>query len=98
MPVAWPKSRADEYELFCRARAAENRAYLISANYSDNGDGEYCGHSLIVDPHGKVLARGGESEDLVWAELDTEIFQSRRVFNAFAGRRQFLDEIDNNLI
>jgi len=98
VPVAWPQARADEYELFCRARAAENRAYLIAANYSDNGDGEYCGHSLIVDPYGRVLARGDEGEGVVWAELDTEVFHSQRIFNPLADRRQFLDEIDNNLI
>ena len=97
-PAAWPLARAEEYRLFCRARAAENRAYLISANWADSGDGEYGGGSLIADPYGRILAQCGAGEGLALAELDTELLRGGLTFNPLADRRQFLDEIDNNLI
>lgn len=98
VPVAWPTARADGFELFCRARAAENRAFLIAANYAAAGGSEFSGGSLIVDPYGRVLAQCGAGEGMALAELELELARVSRASDPFADRRQFLDEIDNNLI
>jgi predicted amidohydrolase len=55
-----------------RARAIENGAYVIApCQYGTLAGGSECfGHSLIVDPWGKVLADGGDAEGIAVAEID----------------------------
>lgn len=63
---------AAHWEVLCRARAVENQCYLIApdqAGVSPHGFRDY-GDSLIVDPWGCVLARAGEGESVVTAEID----------------------------
>ena len=59
-----------------RARAIENGAFVIAAAQGGkHEDGrETYGHSLIVDPWGRVLAEGGGTEPgVVLAEIDTAL-------------------------
>lgn len=57
---------ADEWELAVRARAMDNGMYVAgSAIQGSYGPFKFNGGSLIVDPHGKVLAEGKEGEDEV---------------------------------
>jgi nitrilase len=63
---------AAHWEVLCRARAIENQCYLIApdqAGTSPHGFADY-GDSMIVDPWGRVLARAGEGEAVVTAEID----------------------------
>lgn len=63
---------AAHWEVLCRARAIESQCYLIAANQcgaSPHGHADY-GSSMIVDPWGCVLARAGDGEGVVTAELD----------------------------
>lgn len=55
-----------------RARAIENACYVFApAMCGDHpGDRSTYGHTLIVDPWGEVLAEGGESPAIVYAEID----------------------------
>lgn len=55
-----------------RARAIENGAYMISAAQGGtHEDGrETFGHSVIVDPWGKVLAEAGDEPCVILAEID----------------------------
>ena len=57
-----------------RARAIENGAFVIApCQYGTLAGGAECyGHSLIVDPWGRVLAEGGEDEGIVIAEIDLD--------------------------
>src|SRR5215472_8484418 len=55
-----------------RARAIENGCFVFAAAQGgkhENGRETY-GHSLIVDPWGRVLAEGGTEPGLVMAEID----------------------------
>jgi predicted amidohydrolase len=66
MPTAWPKEVAERYDIFTRARAAENHRWFIAANQvgpSDRGDIECWGHSRIVSPGGHILAETGDGEE-----------------------------------
>jgi predicted amidohydrolase len=59
--------------LFNRARATENLAYLFSCNCAGwQGEHRYGGHSLFVDPLGKVVAEAGDDECILSAEVDAD--------------------------
>jgi predicted amidohydrolase len=63
---------AAHWETLCRARAIENQCWLLAANQtgmSPHGFADY-GHSMIVDPWGTVVARAGDGEGVVLAEID----------------------------
>jgi deaminated glutathione amidase len=60
------------WELLLRARAVENQCYVIAAAQGgthENGRRTY-GHSMVVDPWGKVVAVQAEGEGVVMAEMD----------------------------
>jgi predicted amidohydrolase len=55
-----------------KARAIENACFVIAAAMCGDHPGKRMtyGHSLVVDPWGEVIAEGGESPEVVYAELD----------------------------
>ena len=57
-----------------RARAIENGCFMISATQGGlHEDGrETFGHSLIIDPWGRILAEGGTEPGVILAEIDLE--------------------------
>src|SRR5258708_5051913 len=66
------------WEPLIRARAIENQAYVIApAQFGPNvyGYSDY-GHSMIVDPWGRALARAADQEGVVVAPIDLE-YQER---------------------
>ncbi|MFH1488159.1 MAG: nitrilase-related carbon-nitrogen hydrolase, partial [Pseudomonadota bacterium] len=76
---AWPQVRSDAWTLFNRARAHENLAYLISCNCAGSNEGSrYAGHSMIVDPLGKVIAEGDDGECFISAELSPALVDAVR--------------------
>lgn len=61
------------WEILVRARAVENLMFVIAPNQVGVGGGGVptYGNSLIVDPWGHILARGGDnSEEVLIADLD----------------------------
>lgn len=71
---AWPAVRLESWILFNRARANENLAYLFSCNCAGTqGEHRYGGHSLLVDPLGKVIAEGGDDECILSADVDADL-------------------------
>jgi nitrilase len=65
---------AAHWETLLRARAIENRAYVVApAQGGAHASGRRTwGHSMIVDPWGEILASREEGEGVVLAELDSE--------------------------
>jgi predicted amidohydrolase len=88
IPSAWPQARIEAWRLFNCARAHENLAFLVSCNCAGENLGKrYGGHSMVVDPWGKVLAEGGERGETVTAEIDIrEATRARAEFPALADR------------
>lgn len=85
---AWPRSRLEAWVLFNRVRAHENLAFLFSCNCSgvDRGN-PYAGHSMFVDPLGRVVAEAGEEECILSAEVDMGLVDSaRKEFSALDDR------------
>lgn len=81
-PSAFTKvtGEAHWHELL-RARAIETGCYMFApAQYGDHGGGRVTyGHSLIVDPWGRVLADGGEGTGVIIAKIDpAEVSAARR--------------------
>ncbi|WP_417516800.1 carbon-nitrogen hydrolase family protein [Minwuia sp.] len=73
MPSAFTaETGAAHWHVLLRSRAIENGCFVIAAAQVGEHDGgrHTYGHSLIVDPWGKVLADGGEQPGYVTAELD----------------------------
>ena len=56
-----------------RARAIENECFILApAMCGDHaGNRQSYGHTLVVDPWGEVISEGGESPEIVYAEIDT---------------------------
>jgi 5-aminopentanamidase len=73
-PTNFPMAAKVQTELITRARAAENRVYLLTANrVGKERWGEFCGWSQIVDPYGTRLAEAGETEEkLLVADVEIE--------------------------
>ena len=63
-----------------RARAIETGCFMISAAQGGlHADGrESFGHSLIIDPWGRILAEGGTEPGVILAEIDLEDVERAR--------------------
>jgi predicted amidohydrolase len=55
-----------------RARAIENGCFIVAPAMCGEhpGSRQTYGHTLVVDPWGEVLADGGETQNIVYAEID----------------------------
>ncbi|MEO8297657.1 MAG: carbon-nitrogen hydrolase family protein [Burkholderiales bacterium] len=68
------------WELLLRGRAVENQCYVLASAQGgrhENGRRTW-GHSMIIDPWGRVLAQLPEGEGVVCAELDLQVMQQVR--------------------
>jgi len=63
-----------------RMRAVENQVFIAAASPSRNNKLKYqaFGHSLIVDPWGKVLKEAGTREQIIYADIDPNILTQTR--------------------
>jgi len=92
IPSAFTQKTGEaHWHILNRARAIENGCYVFAAAQGgkhENGR-ETFGHSLIVDPWGRVLAEGGREPGVVMAEIDpAEIAKARgRIPSLEHGRR-----------
>ena len=71
----------EHWEVLVRCRAIENLCYVIAPALVGDPSPKIhnYGHSLIVDPWGKVLASAGDMDQgCILAELDLETLHSRR--------------------
>ncbi len=80
----------DHWHVLVRARAIENQCYVVAANQYGRHSSSLVsyGHSLIVDPWGRILAEGGEEETILHARLDgIRLSSTRAVLPALKNRR-----------
>ncbi|CAN8005833.1 unnamed protein product, partial [Ixodes pacificus] len=68
------------WELASRARAADNQVYVASVSPSRDETAYYVlwGHSMLVDPAGKVVRSAGVDEDVVLADVNIDYLDSVR--------------------
>lgn len=91
VPAAFTKvTGAAHWATLLRARAIENLAYVIApGQYGDHPDNRSTyGHSMIIDPWGRVLAERAEGNCHVAADIDPDMpAKLRSEFPALANRR-----------
>jgi omega-amidase len=70
----WPVTRIQHWITLLQARAIENQAYVAGVNRC-GADPKYTynGRSIIVDPHGNILADAGDGERVISAEIDPKV-------------------------
>lgn len=73
VPAAFTKKTGEvHWHVLNRARAIENGAYVFApcAVGDVPGGGAAYGHSLIINPWGKIIAEGSEAPGVILAEID----------------------------
>jgi predicted amidohydrolase len=92
VPSAFTKQTGEaHWHVLLRARAIENTCFIFAAAQGgkhENGR-ETFGHSLVIDPWGRILAEGGTEPGVVMAEIDAaEVAAARaRIPSLQHGRR-----------
>jgi nitrilase len=91
VPAAFTKvTGTAHWQILLRARAIENLAYVIApGQYGEHADNRTTyGHSLIIDPWGRILAEQAEGDCHVAADIDPGMpARLRNEFPALANRR-----------
>ncbi len=80
-PACFTKQTGEaHWQVLHRARAIETGSFMISAAQAGkHEDGrETYGHSIIVDPWGRVLAEAGDAPGVILAEIDTALVADAR--------------------
>ncbi len=100
IPAAFTRQTGEaHWEILLRARAIENSMFVIAAAQAGvHQDGrETYGHSMIVDPWGKVLtSAGGTGEAVLVADIDVAAVKAARekIPNLKNGRAFTLETIE----
>jgi predicted amidohydrolase len=93
VPAAFTKTSGQaHWHVLLRARAIETGCYVLApCQCGDHGGGfESYGHSLIVDPWGRVLAEAGEEPGYITAKIDlAEVAKARAMIPALDHDRDF---------
>ncbi|MCP4847743.1 MAG: carbon-nitrogen family hydrolase [Verrucomicrobiaceae bacterium] len=80
----WPRRRINHWVTLLKARAIENQCYVAGVNrVGEDPDNHYPGRSLVVDPHGKIIADAGDKAGVTSVAIDLKDLRSwRREFPA----------------
>ena len=67
----FPNPRVNHWRTLLMARAIENQMFVVACNrVGPSPMGTYCGHSIIIDPWGEVIAEGGDEQEIVTGSID----------------------------
>lgn len=75
LPGAFNKTTGPlHWETLLRARAIDNQLFVVATSPSQIENNYYVawGHSMIVDPWGKIKAQAHEKEEIIYAHLSPE--------------------------
>jgi predicted amidohydrolase len=92
VPAAWPQSRIRHWELFITARAAENQMYILGVNTTGKTPVDlYSGASMTADPHGTIISRADEAEQLLFSDINPgEVERAKKAFPVEKDRKDAL--------
>ncbi|MBA4148004.1 MAG: carbon-nitrogen family hydrolase [Verrucomicrobia bacterium] len=69
--ASWPEKRIQHWIPMLQSRAIENQAYVVAVNRIGNDPYySYNGRSMIIDPHGNILADAESREGVIQSKLD----------------------------
>lgn len=70
---------AAHWEPLLRARAIENTCYVLACGQCGQKEAfKAHGHSMVIDPWGRILAKAGDKEEILYAQLSAEILEKTR--------------------
>lgn len=76
VPSAFTQKTGEaHWEILLRARAIENQAFVLAPNQvgEDHRGVKTYGNSMVVDPWGRILARGsGDREEIIFADISLD--------------------------
>lgn len=77
--ASWPVKRYHHWLALLQARAIENLAFVIGVNRTGN-DPHFIhnGRSVVISPHGHIIADAGEAEQTLRAQIDSEVVRQWR--------------------
>lgn len=85
-----PAIYSKEWIVIVQARAIENQVFVVGANLTGEHPAgfRFVGNSMIINPFGTILARAGDEETAIMAELDLqEVEKARRAHPLYRDRR-----------
>lgn len=78
-PAEFPVERISIWATLLRARAIENQVFVVGCNrVGSDGKNIFGGRSAIIDPEGKTLAQGDDTQQLVKAVIELDQVTSIR--------------------
>lgn len=86
VPTATPKGVSGTFiaEKMIPVRAFENQIFIAYVNnIGRDGAFDYAGQSVVAAPDGAVLARAGLTEELLTADIDTDLYLRSRQENTY---------------
>jgi len=85
----WPYPRLDHWRILLQAMAIENLLFVVASNRVGLDEKySFFGHSMIIDPMGRILAEAEESESILTYELDLDrISKVRDLIPCFEDRK-----------
>jgi len=93
VPAAFTKTSGEaHWHVLNRARAIENGAYVFAPCQCGEhaGGSRTYGHSLVIDPWGRVLADGGEDPGIVLCEIDpAQVVEARAMIPSLRHDRRY---------
>ena len=74
VPAEWPQRRIAHWRTLLPARAIENQVYIIAPGQFGKSPNSFetHGHSMIIDPWGKILAELPDGAGVITAEVDLD--------------------------
>lgn len=81
VPAAFSTTTGPKHwELLFKARALDNQLYIAGISPSRDCEGTYkpYANSLVVDPWGDIIAKAGELEEIIYAEIDLNYLEKVR--------------------
>lgn len=88
IPAQWPHPRLHPWRTLIQARAIENQFFVVAVNrVGQEGKAKFFGHSMVVDPQGKILQEGSEEEEIIFTDIDLgEVDKVRAYMTCFQDR------------
>ena len=90
LSAEWPVRRINHWKILLQARAIENQCFVAAVDcVGQTGNAVYGGNSLIIDPWGRILAEGSQTEEQqLSADIDINVADEfRRKIPALDDRR-----------
>jgi omega-amidase len=75
----WPAARIEHWRALMVARAIENQCFMVAVNAAGETAGTvYGGHSMIVDPWGKIIVEAGDDPQTLTVDIELDIVDEVR--------------------